>query len=297
MFPWWRVASRFAMAGGERVASFVVENRVLAGLRFVDIATGAPIGLPLVLRGAPGEPRVLTSSNRRGIHVITWAEGFDAYVAAFDPPLTQPPVGDVSIVIEVRDPSGTYLPRQLSVALPREVDGAAADSVFEPITVALLRSPRATRSPNWAMIRIRLLAAATNAPLPAALLRVVHDPEGAREVLGFGMSVVADPEALNIERQRTGRARWVHFTERHVGEASVPVVGLSSQIWAVGDDEEVVLSNIAAALEVVPMTVAGPGRLPDPDAFFAAPAGAGNTRALTLSVGGEIHEPPFSVSL
>lgn len=279
------------------MASFVVADRVLAALRFVDIATGASIGLPLVLNGSPGGPRVLTSSNRRGLHVITWATGFDDYVAAFDPPPSEPPAGTVSVGVEVRDPSGTYLPRQLSVALPRELDRTASDSVFEPITVALFRSPRATRSRNWAMIRVRLLAGATDDPVPAALLRVVHDPAGAREVLGFGMSVVADPEALRIERQRAGHARWVHFAERHVGEASVPVVGLSGQIWAVGDDEEVVLSDIAAALEVVPMTLAGPGRLPDPDAFLAAPAATANTRALTLSVGGEIHEPPFAVEL
>jgi hypothetical protein len=279
------------------MASIVLTHRVLAGLRFVDIATGAPIELPLVLRGAPGGPRLHTSPNRRGVHVITWAEGFDDYVDAFDPPLAQPALGEVPVVIEVRDPSGTYLPRELSVALPREVDPASNDGVFQPIRVALLRSPRATRSRNWAMIRVRLLAGLTDDPVPAALLRVVHDPEGARVVLGFGMSVVADPEARRIERERTGQARWVHFAERHIGEASVPVVGLSSQIWAVGDDEQVVLSDIAAALEVVPMAITAPGRLPDPDAFFAAPAAAGNTRALTLSVGGEIHEPPFSVTL
>jgi hypothetical protein len=147
------------------------------------------------------------------------------------------------------------------------------------------------------MIRIRLNAGATEHPVAAALLRVVQDPDGDREILGWGMSVIDDPEAREIERHGRNRERWVHFSPRHVGEAGVAVVGLSGQIWGVGDDDDVVLSNIAATLEVVPMTIPGEGRLPDPDGFFATNVAPGNSRDITLSVGGDVHADPFSVNL
>lgn len=279
------------------MASLVIENRVLAGVRFEDIATGTTVRLPLDVRGAPGGVPLTTYTNRRSIHVVSGAEGLEEYVASFSAPPAAPPVGDVSLTLEVRDPSGTYLPREFSIAVPRTIDRTLPDSVYELVSVPLLRSPLAGRSRNWAMIRIRLNAGATSDGVPAALVRVVQDPTGAREILGWGMSVVADPRAREIERRRAGGPRWTHFDPRHVGEASVPVVGLSGQVWSVDPGDDVILTDIAAALEVVPMTLPAAGRLPDPDDFFAAAVAAGNSRDISLSVGGDVIAAPFAVDL
>lgn len=279
------------------MASFIIESRVLAGIQFEDLATGGPVTIPLHVRGVVDGVRVVVRANRRNIHAITEVAGLENHVEAFEDAPSTPTVGSKPVVLEVRDPSGTYLPRQFTVALPRTTNKALANTVFEPVVVHLLRSPRAPRSSNWAMLRVRLLAGATTQPVTAALLRVVHDPEGEREVLGWGMSVVADPQAREIERHAGKRERWIHFSERHVGEASVPIVGLSGQIWGTEDDDDVVLSDIPATLEVLPMTLAAPGRLPDPDAYFASPVAVDNTLAITLSVGGDVHADSFSVHL
>lgn len=279
------------------MASFVIECRALAGIQFEDIATGVAIRTPLHVRGVVGGATVETYANRRNIHVVARAAGLDDYAASFSDIPSTPGVGEVALALEVRDPSGVYLPRQFSLALPRTPDKTLPNSVYEPVAVPLLRSPRASRSRNWAMVRIRLQAGATTDPVDAALLRVVQDPEGAREILGWGMSVIADPEARTIERRDRGKGRWTHFGPRHVGEASVPVVGLNSQVWGVAEDEEVILSDIDATLEIVPMTIPGPGRLPDPDAFFSTPVAPGNSRTVTLSVGGDVNAEPFPVNL
>lgn len=276
------------------MASFVIQQRALAGIRFVDVATDAPVRVPLVVRSVPSGRRVVIHPNRRNIHVLTAAEGFEEYAAGFE---DIPGVSEVPIEMEVRDPSGIYLPREFTVTIPRDADPNAQDSVFEPVSVRLFRSPRASRSQNWALIRVRLEHGPDRDPVPAALLRVVHDPEGAREILGYGMSVVPDPEARELERRHGGGTRWVHFSERHVGEAGVPVVGLNSQIWAVNPGEDVVLTNITAALEVLPMAITEQGRLPDPSNVLSSPATPANSRSITLSVGAEINEQPFLVTL
>jgi len=279
------------------MARMLIDSRALAGIRFEDIATGVPVAVALHVRGVVGGVPVVTYPNRRNIYVITSAEGLADYVASFTEAPDVPPVGDISVGLEVRDPSGVYLPREFTVELPRTSNKADLDSVYEPIVISLLRSPRASRSRNWAMVRIRLNAGETEDPVDAALLRVVRDPEGEREILGWGMSVIADPQAREIERREPSKGRWQHFGPRHVGEASVPVVGLASQVWGVAEDEPVILSDIDATLEVVPMTSPGAERLPDPDDFFSTPAAPGNSRAVTLSVGGDVNADPFSVNL
>jgi hypothetical protein len=279
------------------MASFVIEHRVLAGISFEDLATGGPVTIPLHVRGVVGARRVQVRANRRNIYVIVSADGLESHIESFRTAPSTPAVGSISVELEVRDPSGTYLPRQFTVALPRTSNRALPDSVFEPVRVQLLRSPRASRSRNWAMLRVRLLAGASVEPVVAALLRVVHDPDGAREILGWGMSVIADPSAREIERQTKARERWVHFGDRHIGEASVPIVGLSGQIWGTSDDDDVVLNNIPATLEVLPMAVPAAGRLPDPDDYFTTAVTPGNSLDITLSVGGDVHAEPFSVHL
>lgn len=296
------------------MARYSIENRVLAGIEFEDSATATPVNVPLDVRAAEGQIRIATFATRRGIYVIGEAEGLEEYVASFETPPAMPLPGTIPVAMEVRDPSGVYLPRRFTVALPRVADRLAADNVFEPVTVALYRSPLAARSQNWAMVRVRLSISPTSDPVPAALLRVVHDPTGDREILGIGMSVVADPRARRIEREGTSpRARWVHLSDRHLGEATVPVVGLSGQVWSEGapepepDPEEepevgtvvdpVVLTDIPATLEVLPMTLPGPGQVPNPDDFLGASPAAGNTRAITLSVGGDLLSDPFPVTL
>jgi len=279
------------------MAAFVIESRALAGIQFEDIATGVPIRAPLHVRGVVDGAPVVVQPNRRNIHVIVSAPGLADYVASSLAAPSTPPLGDVTVDLEVRDPNGVYLPRRFTVSLPRTTNKALPDSVFAPIAVPLLRSPRAARSRNWAMVRVRLLMGATDDPVDAALLRVVvEDSERGREVLGWGMSVVADPQAREIERRYPAHGRWTHFSSRHVGEAVVPVVGLSGQVWGVDEGQDVILSDIGATLEVVPMTIPARG-LPNPDEFFATAAAPGNSLDIALSLGGEVQAGSFSVNL
>src|SRR5688500_11413164 len=79
----WRGTSTSRTRRFERMASFVIESRVLAGIQFLDIATGGPIGIPLHVRGVGGGS-VVVRPNRRNIHVILAAEGFEKYVESFE---------------------------------------------------------------------------------------------------------------------------------------------------------------------------------------------------------------------
>ena len=276
------------------MAAVEIFERMLAGVVFEDAATRMPVRHPLHV-DADG---VSFFRNRRHIYAVRRASGLEAHSEAVEAAPAAPPVGSVHFDVEVRDPSGMYLPRRFALDLPRSSDPANPDAAVRPLVVQLFRSPNAPRSLHWAVVRVRLEDAAGE-PVPAALLRVVFapaEPLPQPEILGMGMSVVDDPRARELARRFAPINRWVHFDRRHVGEACVPVVGLSSTIWSdSADGDQVSLAEVPVALEVLPIATAG--GLPDPDPSVEATVDAANRIEFSLSVGQELLAGQFEVTL
>jgi hypothetical protein len=206
-----------------------VESRVLGALRFVDAVTGIAISSPFTV-AAPG---VRLLRNRSGLYVIHKAPGFEAYLASFAMPPATPAVGSVGIELTVGDPSGRYLPRAATLALPRDPSPSATASLFQPVDIPLFPAPSARIAFNWAVLRVTVTAA-NGDRLGGALLRVLRNGG----VLARGLS------------------DWR-------GEALVPVAGVP--VTTFGDSSgAVVISVIEVALQGV-FDAASGSRVPDAD--------------------------------
>ena len=179
-----------------------VEWRVLAAVRPLDATSRVPVRAPLVVTADGADIR----RNRRGLYVVARWDTLAAHEASFDAPPPAPPVGDEILTLSLRDAAGRYLPRSVRLALPRDPDPQAADSLFTAVDVPLYGSPTAGLSGNWTALRVHLAAGDNGDALGGALLRVVA-----------GDAVLA-----------RGLTDWR-------GEALVPVAGVPVTTWANGD--------------------------------------------------------------
>jgi hypothetical protein len=217
-----------------------LDSRILAALRFRDATVGSVVTAPLRLTG----DRVRIVRNRSGMHVLSEAPGFVAYTAAFrDPPDPAPD----NIVLTVRDPAGRYLPRSITVELPRDIDPGnleEPDSIWQPLEVALYPSPTGQIGVGWASLYLRINREGTETGLPFAFVRVVRDDDDALLAVGF-----AD----------------------HRGEALVPIAGVPVTSWST-DEESVspigttVRVRVTAYFDETAHDERA-GRYPDPDAL------------------------------
>jgi hypothetical protein len=199
-----------------------VDKRVLGAFQLVDAATRLPIlgsatvqVLGATLVDAQGETAVPVQENsvrlqrsRSGFHVIMRAPFFDAYSESFENP--QVPTETKNGLLRLRfgiTPGGSYyLPQQFQFGLPRSVDPAEANNVFQAVPVTLFRAPSAPTHGGWAVLRVRVTQAGTGSPLPGVLIRVFRSPRGTDDQpIGSGMTDWRD------------RAR---------GEGLVPVTGI-----------------------------------------------------------------------
>ncbi|MDM0011732.1 hypothetical protein QTH87_04705 [Variovorax sp. J22P168] len=230
-----------------------IDARVLGALRCVDAGTRSAIDLPLAVRIEGARVR----RNRSGLHVITEADGLAAHASAFEDAPAEPALGSVALTASLIDPSGAYLPRIATIALPRDAapaNASAAGSLFRPIEIAMYPGATAALGVNWAVLRVSLTEAASGDALGGALLLV----RSGTRVLARGLS------------------DWR-------GEALVPVPGVPVTTWS-DEAEAVVVSETAARLELVWDPAAGlrvpaadvragraPARLPqvDPDRLEA----------------------------
>lgn len=210
------------------------DQRVLGAIRWIDAVSRAPIPSPLVAVPSPPHAGTLRFvRNLSGLSVITHAAGLEPYADTFDLDDLRPAdrVTPLTLQIEgeVSDPTGFYLPRKFTLALPLNpspalsADGARpANSLFEPVELELLPSPAARVPAGWAQVRI-LIQDTEGKPIPHALARVVADADDTP--LGFGQS----------------DAR---------GETLVAIPGLKN--FAPGaTEDEVVTIETAARLEIV----------------------------------------------
>ncbi|WP_341679321.1 hypothetical protein [Niveibacterium sp. SC-1] len=230
-----------------------IESRVLGAVRPVDAVTGTPLAQPLTV-SAEGT-RILR--NLSGLYVLLAAPGLAAHEASFSAPPPTPAVGSVALTLSLSDPSGAYLPRLATIALPREADpaqAANASSLFRPIPVPMLPSPSAALATNWAVLRLSI-AANNGDLLGGALVRVLRN----NQVLARGLS------------------DWR-------GEALVPVAGVPVTTFS-EDENAVVITQIDVSLQVIfdpaqgtrtPPAVVAQGRralripLVDPDVLESA---------------------------
>jgi len=247
-----------------------LERRVLGALRCIDAGTLAPIEQVLQVE----VPGARVQRNRGGLYVIVHADAIAAHEDAFDAPPDQPVIGNVHLQATVSDPGGHYLPRRVSLALPRDPSPAHADqagSLFRAIELPLYASSAAATGLNWAVLRVALHEDASGDALGGALL------------------------LARANGQVLGRA----LTDWR-GEALLPVLGVPVTTWS-DDPHAVVVTELTAQLEWVFDPATGTrtaiadvraGRAPavlplvDPDALEAQratlPHGA---QAVTLAAG------------
>lgn len=244
-----------------------VDRRVLGAVRLVDAATGLPVGAGARLRvlGAVlarpagdevvplGEGSVRIRPNAGGLHVLFRAPLFEAYTHAFEAPAAPPQTGagPLRLRLAVEDAGPAYLPRAFTVDLPRALDPEAADAVFTPVDVPLLRAPGARVAPGAARLVVRVREAAAGArPLPGVLVRVFRSPRAPG----------AAPLASGMTEWR-GRLR---------GEALVPVAGLRR--FRPGGGDDVIETTVPVVFEAARHAAFGgaEGTFPDADALAAA---------------------------
>lgn len=209
------------------------DQRILAALRCVDGVTGVPIIDPVQVSGAG----LGLIRNRRGLYVIHSAPGFAAlngYTATFTEPPVAPPSGHtwpVSLRLQISDPTGRYLPREVQLRVPRTASVTAEDSLFRAADVALFPSPTAATTCGWAVIRATVLGKASGPGdrpqrLPWAWIRVVRESNGSNGFLRSPAFALAD---------------WR-------GEALIAVAGLPVTTW---DGTSTLAAQVSVRLEVV----------------------------------------------
>jgi len=198
-----------------------IESRVLGALRCVDAATGADIATPLHLGALDGTATF--TRNTSGLQVITAWAPLAAHRDAFEQPPAVPAIGSQSLGIAIDDPSGRYLPRIATIALPRDPDPEAEpdESLFHPIVVPMYPAAAAAVGPNWSVLRVTLSEDGSGDALGGALLRVLRNGD----VLARGMT------------------DWR-------GEALVAVVGVPVMTFG-DDDNAVIVDAINVTLEAV----------------------------------------------
>jgi hypothetical protein len=168
----------------ERLMEQAAEPRssaqTLGVVRFADATTGRWIGAPLDVT-AVGVTLVRALG---GALLITRAPpsapSYDGQplpppaaklAAAESTPLTAP--GSWSVAIDVRDPSGRYLPRRVRIPLPREPAGAdAAGLLLRALPVALYPAPTAPLFSGWAVVRVSVKRGASASGVPYAWVRL-----------------------------------------------------------------------------------------------------------------------------
>ena len=237
----------------------LLDRRILGAVQLVDGVTGVPIARTLVVHTTESRWR----RNRRGLYILQWAPGLDAHVTSFDAPPPDPPIGAVSLAVQVNDPRGAYLPRQATLALPRDPDPTHVDqpdSLFQAAKIAMLPTPAAPTWAGWAVVRISKDPAE---PLrPAALIRVVRTSDGTE--IGRGMT--------------DGR-----------GEALVAVHGIPVTTFGAGTGP-VIETEVPAELELIWDPDEASHTWPDPDRLAAERAARLVTsKSVQLTSGQHIH--------
>jgi hypothetical protein len=151
----------------------LLDRRALAALRFVD-ATGAPVVTPVAVSG--GGAKVVRT--RSGLAAVLAAPGLETHVNAFEATPAAPAIGSVTVALDVRPASAELAARRFALKLPRDPDlahAAAASSLFQPVDVALLPTPRARVSGLVAALMVTVRRSDDQRRVAGALVRLRPD--------------------------------------------------------------------------------------------------------------------------
>lgn len=165
-----------------------LDRRYLGALRFVDNATGGLLSRPLIIEGEG----LKLAPNRSGLLVIHDAKGLESHLDKFEKPPDIPAHGTLPFTLNISDPSGEYLPRTATLALPRNSIPAEPEGLsdqFIPVDLRLFQAPAAGLSSNWSIIRASVFDAtdeASEIPVQGALIRVIKQGDG--KFLNSGLS-------------------------------------------------------------------------------------------------------------
>jgi hypothetical protein len=149
-----------------------VEQRVLGALQLLDSVTQTAVTRTLRIRS--GTAAVIR--NRRGLYVITRAAGLEAHAAAFPEAPATPALSANTYQFEISDPRERYLPRLLTLRLPRDPDPANIandDSLFQPGPVLMYPAGTALLSHNWSSIRAAVTRG-QDVPVAGALIQIIE---------------------------------------------------------------------------------------------------------------------------
>lgn len=202
-----------------------LDMRVLGALRFIDSVGRSTVTAPLSVSGEG----VRVIRNLSDLYVIADAPGTELYSARFhlpEPPLppVPPDIEDVSVTLTVVDPAGRYLPRGVTIDVPRDPDPAHREqpqSLFRPVDVELFPSPVMPVAEGWATLRLSIKRAGSQQGLPFAFVRVLRASDLA--ILARG---VADDR----------------------GEALVAVPGIPITTWNASPSPDVTISSVTAQI-------------------------------------------------
>lgn len=221
-----------------------LDARILGAVRFVDAIVRTPVEDRLDV-AAPG---VRFVRNRSNLFAISFAPGADDYASTFELPSPPPPpaAASISITLTVKDPSGRYLPRTATLAVPRDPDPAhagQATSLFQPVDVELYPAPIARPVTGSAIVRLSVQRTGSGDGLPFAYIRVRRASDDV--VLARGL---ADAR----------------------GEALVPIPGIPVTTWGTTSTGSVTATGVHAKLNAyydASAFDAAAGRYPDPAAL------------------------------
>ncbi len=153
-----------------------VEQRVLGALQLVDSVTQTPVKRLMQI----SSDTATLVRNRRGFYVITHADGLESHTEAFlQPPPPPPALEDNEYSFEIEDPQKRYLPRLVTVRLPRDPNPeniGNANSLFTPRDVAMYPASSASLSHNWSTVRVSVDQVG-NSPVRGALIKIIDSAE------------------------------------------------------------------------------------------------------------------------
>lgn len=116
----------------------LLDRRILAAITFVD-----PIGLPIASPVRVTAEGVRAVAKRPGELILVAAPQLANYAESFDLPAA-PAVGSVRVALDVLPADPRYLPRRVTLALPRDPEPSnrnAPGSLFRAVEIALPPSP------------------------------------------------------------------------------------------------------------------------------------------------------------
>jgi len=161
-----------------------VEQRVLGALQLVDRVTRTPVTRALNISA----DTATLVRNRRGLYVITQADGLEAHTGAFLQPPVTPALEANEYSFEIIDPQKRYLPRLLTLRLPRDPDPdniGNDNSLFTAQEVLMYPASVASLSHNWSTVRVSVDQVGSS-PVRGALIQIIDPAEN--RLLASGIS-------------------------------------------------------------------------------------------------------------